>query len=336
MNEPERILVIRLKSIGDVIFTLPAVHLIRDNFPGAHLAFLTSRENTTLVEGFPSVDEIIGLDRGIFRAMPWGSSLAHVVEVLRRLRRGRFSLAIDFQGYGETALLTWLTGARRRWGSVYRRSRAWAYTSGVTRDTAMHPAAWNRSLLTRCGLTGTPVRNEFSLPEGALESARGLLVSRGLDPGRPILYLQPFTSSARKNWPLEKYLAVAGVWRGRGVQVLFGGGPADEPSLAPARASGFAVIAGAPRMTDAGVMKLSSLIVGGDTGFLHLAVALGKRVVILMQVAGPGTPGPFGHPEWLIGPRDGGPLAGISEEQVNGAIAAVLDGRPVRGEAVAV
>src|SRR5205823_5653620 len=159
-------------------------------------------------------------------------------------------------------------------------------------------------LLGQCGLRLTPARNDFSLPEHDLELARAILAERGCDPGQPILYLQPFTSSAHKNWPLEKYLALARFWRARGVQVLFGGGPADPPALEPARAAGFVVLAGVPRMTDAGVMKLSSVVVGGDTGFLHLAVALGKRIVMLMKPAGPGSAVPFGHPDWVVAPRD--------------------------------
>ena len=63
MDEPDRILVIRLKSIGDVVLTLPAVHLIRDNFPRARITFLTSKENVRLLEGFSPVDEVIGVDR---------------------------------------------------------------------------------------------------------------------------------------------------------------------------------------------------------------------------------------------------------------------------------
>ena len=67
-------------------------------------------------------------------------------------------------------------------------------------------------------------------------------------------------------------VALAGYWRARGWQVVFGGGPGDLTALEPARAEGFTVLAGQPRMTAAGLIKLSTVVVGGDTGFLHLAV----------------------------------------------------------------
>ena len=325
MDESERILVIRLKSIGDVVLTLPAVHLIRDNFPRARITFLTSKENVRLLEGFGPVDEVIGVDRAAYRRWNPMAIGSHSIRLLRQVRRGGFSLAVDFQGYGETALLTWLSGAAQRWGNVYRWTRGWTYTCRVPREHNVHPAEWNRSMLARCGLELTPVRNRFALPERDLEAARAVFLARGCDPGRPTLYLQPFTSSAHKNWPLEKYLALARFWRARAVQVLFGGGPADALALEPARAAGFVVLAGVPRMTYAGLMKLSSVIVGGDTGFLHLAVALGKRVVMLMKPAGPGSAVPFGHPDWVVAPQDDLPLACVEEEAVIQAAALALE-----------
>ena len=62
MNSKESILLIRLKSIGDVAFTLPAVNAVRDNFPDAKITFLTSKENAPLLRGFREVAETITLD----------------------------------------------------------------------------------------------------------------------------------------------------------------------------------------------------------------------------------------------------------------------------------
>ena len=68
MSQNENILLIRLKSIGDVLFTLPAVHRVRENFPGAKITFLTSRENAPLLEGFREVDGVITLDHARFQS----------------------------------------------------------------------------------------------------------------------------------------------------------------------------------------------------------------------------------------------------------------------------
>ena len=127
--EPEpNILLMRLKSMGDVLFTLPAVHLLRESFPRARITFLVSAENAPLLEGFREVDETIVLDRARYRSGNPLHILAETFTLFRRLRRGRFSLVVDFQGYGETAWLARLSGAPQRWASVHSTPRHWAYT----------------------------------------------------------------------------------------------------------------------------------------------------------------------------------------------------------------
>jgi ADP-heptose:LPS heptosyltransferase len=312
----ENILLIRLKSIGDVMFTLPAVPAVRENFPSARLHFLASKENAPLLRGFPGIDEIILVDRGVYHSWNLKAICVGTFQLLRRLRQPKFSLAIDFQGYGETEFLAWWSGAPQRWGSVYQRKRGWTYTRGLQRNDNLHPAEWNLSLLRRCGLRIGPVRNEFVLPPDALDEARKFFAANHLEDSRPTLFIQPFTSSPQKNWPLEKFLALAEEERARGLQALFGGGPTDRPALEPARAAGFPVAAGVPLLTTAGLMKLSELVVGGDTGLLHLAVAMGKRVVMIMNSNRPGSSHPFQHADWTITPPPGKTVSAISSGAV--------------------
>ena len=111
MDRSNNILLIRLKSIGDILFLLPAVHVVRENFPGAKITFLTSRENAALLEGFREVDEVITLDRVRFQSGNPKAILSEAFSLFCRLRGGKFSLVVDFQGYGETAWLAWLSGA---------------------------------------------------------------------------------------------------------------------------------------------------------------------------------------------------------------------------------
>jgi ADP-heptose:LPS heptosyltransferase len=316
MDTPSRILVIRLKSIGDVAFTLPAVNVIRDHFPSAAITFLTSRENAAILRGFRAVNEVIVLDRAVFRS---GNPLRVVPEffgLLRRLRAGKFSLVVDFQGFGETAWLARLTGAPARWGSVYGAGRSWAYTQGFNRQPNLHPADWNLHLLDQAGLKPGAIRNEFELPADVLDAARAFLAENRLASDRPLLLIQPFTSSPQKNWPLENYLAVARHWRARGVQIVFAGGPADRPALEPAAKEGFCVAAGTVLLVSAGLAKLATLMLGGDTGLGHLAVAQNRRVVMLMMRQQPGDCVPFQHPEWVVAPKHSEKINDISVETV--------------------
>src|SRR5674476_207712 len=86
------ILLIRLKSIGDILFTLPAVHRVREALPKSSISFLVSKEYAPLLEGFRDVDAVIGLDRARFRHPNPGVIVAEAFSLLRHLRRPRFSL----------------------------------------------------------------------------------------------------------------------------------------------------------------------------------------------------------------------------------------------------
>jgi ADP-heptose:LPS heptosyltransferase len=315
----EKILLIRFKSIGDVLFTLPAVHVVRDNFPDAKIFFLVSKENAPLIEGFRDVNEVIPVDRSVYRNGNPERVIRRTFSLLRELRREKFSLAIDFQGYGETALLTRLSGARQRWGLVYQTMRGLAYTRGVRLDPQMHLADANLSLLRQCGLKIGALRNEFLLPETALRQAREIFAAEKLDENKPTLFIQPFTSTVKKNWPLEKYLTLAAQWRARSVQVIFGGGPSEREALQPARDSGFAVSAGVPLLVNAGLIKLCTLVLGADTGLLHLAAAMKKRVVMIMAFGTSAKTHPFQHPDWTLVPSERIRVAEIEIAEVNRA-----------------
>src|ERR1019366_8275816 len=165
MDRSNNILLIRLKSIGDILFLLPAVHVVRENFPDAKITFLTSRENAALLEGFREVDEVITLDRVRFQSGNPKAILSEAFSLFCRLRGGKFSLVVDFQGYGETAWLAWLSGAPQRWGSVYTTPRRWAYTRSFPCNYHLHPVEWFLSLLHQCGVQPRTVRNEFGVPD---------------------------------------------------------------------------------------------------------------------------------------------------------------------------
>lgn len=320
----ENILVIRLKAIGDVIFTLPAISALRENFPAAKITFLTSKENATLLRGFKDVKQVVALDRAALRS---GNPLKmgrEMLGLLRRLRKEKFTLIVDFQGFGETAWLARSTGAPQRWGSVHGRGRRWAYTSGLTRDNKLHPADWNLQLLARCGINCGNAKNEFLLPADALAEARKFLKENSFDPNRPTLVIQPFTSSPGKNWPLDNYLTVARHWRDTDVQVIFVGGPADDARMEPARAQKFPIATHLPLLVSAGLVQLATLTLGGDTGLGHIAVALGRRVVMLMMHNKPGSCVPYQHPDWAVVPERPGYIGEIPVGAVMAEMSKIL------------
>jgi len=317
MRAEGRILLTRLGGLGDLIFTMPAVHAVRAAFPSSQITFLVDKKFAPIVKGFGAVETTLCLDRAGYKRLNPTVWVGGTLRLLSELKRSRFSLAVDFHGFGETAWLTWWTGAPQRWGKVYQPARGWAYTRPVRYNSSLHPIDYNLDLLRRAGgLARVSPTNCFTVPENVMAEARRYFQEHNLDLNRPTLFIQPFTSSLWKNWPLERYLDLARRGRASGFQILFGGGPADHAALRVARQDEFAVAAGIPLLVSAGLAQLSTLVVGGDTGLLHLAVAMGKRVVMLMSSLHAGACCPYGHPEWAVAPSAGSPVSSIPVDSV--------------------
>jgi len=316
MDKPFGILLIRLKSMGDIVFTLPSLHALRAANPQARISFLVSREYAPLLQGFADVNSVIELNREQFRGLNPLRTIAATLSLVGRLRTARFNLTVDLQGYGETALLSWLTRAPARWGTVYRPGRSWAYTHPVAERADVHPAQAHLLLLRSQGVATETIRNEFVVPEHARVQAGEFLSQNGLRGDQQTLFIQPFTSSPQKNWPLDRYLELGRRWRDREWQVVFGGGPADRAALEPARQGGFAVAAGVPLLVSAGLAHASTLVLGADTGLVHLAVAMGKRVVMVMRSHFSGSTHPFQHQDWAISPPNKETVSSIGLEVV--------------------
>ena len=122
-----RILLIRLRLIGDVVFTTPLIRALRRAYPDAWIAYLVEREAAPVVEHNPHVDEVViaPRTRGARR-------IADDLALARRLRRERFDLVLDLHGGPRSAWLTWASGAGERVGYDIK-GRRWMYTRVVHR-----------------------------------------------------------------------------------------------------------------------------------------------------------------------------------------------------------
>jgi ADP-heptose:LPS heptosyltransferase len=323
----ERILLIRHSGIGDILFTLPAVNLVRMNFPGSRIVYCTKKRYAALLQGFRAVDQVIAVDDEAFRHGNPLKIARHSWRLLRAVRAGGFDLAVDLHGFGETGLIAWASRARERWGIVRHFKRRFFYTAAILRDPLLHSVDQGCQLLVKNGLQRFPPDNQFQLPRQYLAEAEKLFADCGLEPGRATIFIQPFTSSKKKNWPLEKYLECAEQWRNQGWQVLFGGGPEEKKRLAGMSARFPAAAGRSGLLTTAGLMQLSTLTVGGDTGMLHLAVALGKPALMLMRQADPQYL-PYRHPDWALVSPDPKTIAAIPAEAVIAAASRIVKENP--------
>ncbi len=127
------ILMVRLRLIGDVVFTTPAIRALRRHYPDARLSYIVEEESAPIVRGNPHLDEVIV---AVSPRAP--RRLRADLALIRRLRRERYDLAIDLHGGPRSSLLTWASGAPRRIGFNVA-ARGWMYTTRVERPRALRP-----------------------------------------------------------------------------------------------------------------------------------------------------------------------------------------------------
>jgi predicted lipopolysaccharide heptosyltransferase III len=315
------ILLIRLRLIGDVVFTTPAVAAIRRQFPDAHISYLVERAAEPVVRHNPHLDEIIVAERPRgWRRLPYDVQLA------RRLRAARFDLVIDFHGGPRSSLLTRATGAPRRIGYA-RPGRAWAYTARVPWTRALLPPRhsvqnqWD--LLTPLGIA-PPDRGDTSVEMGedakAAAAVSVRLAQAGVDTGCTLVVLHVSAGNPFRRWPAQHFAEVtAALARADGSRrIIISSGP-SERTAADAIAAAGQKLAGdaASRIIRCGDFDLSelravvaraALYIGGDSGPLHIAATTDVPIVALFGPTLPERSMPWrGGGARAIG-VDGGPL----------------------------
>jgi len=290
----ERFLIVKLGSLGDLVFTLPAVAALRESFPASRIDWAVERRWAPLLECNPDVNDVILLDRG---AGP-------IFFTILRLRRAHYTWAIDFQGLYKSAFLALAAGARSRLGFTWRFAREPAVAAFYSRRVApasAHMVEQNLALVEALGAR----RGDFRFPIRVRPAADAKLLQKlGQQGIKEFFVLSPGGGWRSKCWPPERYAALhrelAARYGWRGV-VSFGPG---EESLAEAVRAAAGEPAPVVLPLDVAqliaLLRRAQLVVAGDTGPLHLAVALGTPVVGLYGPTTPARNGPFSKNDVVV------------------------------------
>ena len=287
MSEP-RFLVVRLGSLGDIVHTFPAVAGLRESFPKADIVWLTHPRWKALVESSELATEIWEVETRSFES---------VRNILGRIRKQHFTAAIDYQGLWKSAALPFLGRVPRRIGFSSHSVREFGvpllYTDRV-RTTPTHIAEQNGELSLQAA-----ARNgggKFSLSVPSRQEAFALQLLRGFDIDRYVV-LSPAGGWRSKCWPPERYGELCRqIHANLGLRCILNQGPGDEACIAAVKAgSGDAApLACTSSLHQLMVFLRNALcVVGGDTGPLHLAVALGTPVVAVFGPTDPARNGPY-------------------------------------------
>jgi heptosyltransferase I len=298
----ERILIVKLSAIGDIIHTLPAVAALRRAYPDAWLAWMVERAGAGLLRGNPDLDELITVDTHAWRANYW-MGLRHAWYVTRHLRRASFDLCIDFQGLLKSALFTYLSGAPQRLGfprQMCREPLSAVFTNlhGPIVDPSLHVVDQLMELLQPIGVATAERRFTIPLTEADEHFAERVWRESGLRSDVPVVVLYPGAAWETKRWGELNFARLNdALIRRLQVRTLLTWGPGEEPLIQRVVRATAYTPAIAPATT---LLQLAALIargrafVGGDTGPLHLAAAVGTPTVALFGPSDPRRNGPYG------------------------------------------
>jgi heptosyltransferase-1 len=287
MTEP-RFLVVRLGSLGDIVHTFPAVAGLRDALPKAEIVWLTHPRWKTLVESSALATDIWETET---------RSYSSLREIIRCIRKNRFTAAIDYQGLWKSAMLPFFGGVPRRIGfssQTIRESGVPILYTDRVRTTLTHIADQNGELSQRAGARNGIAPVALAVP--AIQEVFVLQLLRGFSIERYVV-LSPAGGWRSKCWPPDRYGALCQKIRGiLGMRCVLNYGPGEENLVAEVKsASGEAdpiAYNGSLEQLMA-LLRNAACIVGGDTGPLHLAVALGTPAVAIFGPTDPARNGPY-------------------------------------------
>ncbi len=295
---PQRMLVIKLSSLGDIVHALPAVAALRQRFVSAHICWLVKSQWASILDGNPDVSEVWPVD------VSW----TNWPKLIQEIRQRQFDLVVDFQGLFRSGLLGLLSGARRRVGFAQaREGAAWMYSHHVSlpgdevspwRLLGIHAVDRNLAVAQFLGSDiSCPV---FHFPEQPEDHAyiREILTKARIETSDTIIALAPWSRSVLKSWPLHRFVQLAEklLCLPR-VRVMVVGGPANSQSAGEfhlLESQGLVNVVGKFSLRQLpGFLKHMKLVVGNDSFIIHLAAGVGTKVVAIFGSTTPKATGPY-------------------------------------------
>jgi predicted lipopolysaccharide heptosyltransferase III len=314
-----KILLVRLRLLGDVVLTTPVIRAVRRRFPDAHVSYLVEPAAAAVVRGNPHLNEVIVAPKrhGVAR---WIDDLA----LASRLRRERYDLVIDMHGGPRAAWLAWATRAPMRIGYTIK-GRTWMYTHAVARADDLlprHSVVNQWDLLAPIGIGAPdPSRDAIEIAEdaAAVASVEAKLRAAGIGPEHVIIVIHVSAGNPFRRWPAEAFTTLAAQLAAADVRrrVVITSGPSE------AEAASRIVAAARERLgpdgyrvsdPDLDVAELHALTeraavyIGGDSGPLHVASATATPIVALFGPTLPERSMPWRDARWFAEAVDAGPL----------------------------
>jgi heptosyltransferase-3 len=315
-----KILVIKLRHIGDVLLTVPAIRALKDSFPGATVSVLVNKGTEDVLAGNPLVDEIITFERGI-KDLPRLKRLSREAGFLIKLRSRGFDMTVDLTGGDRAAVVSLITGARHRlgWKSVKGfTGKRYIYTDSVEPEGGRHTVLQNMDIVMNSGISTKDLSVDFHLPQKDEKIIAERFKMADINKGDTIVHIHPVSRWLFKCWK-DEYMAEVICWLiDKGIKVVLTSGSDEKElrkaekilSLCPSPVTRHPLqllnLSGETNIKQLGAVSgMSDLFFGVDSAPMHIAAAVNTPVVALF--------GPSGAFNW--GPWDNSQGSGVRSQE---------------------
>ena len=301
-----RILIVRTSAMGDIIHALPVLTRLRESLPEARIGWVVEQVFAPLLEGHPDLDAVIPIGLRSWRRQPW-SRLAwrELGAFWKALDAFSADTVLDLMGSHKAGIIAALTLADRRLGLRYqdrREASSAIWLSDTAPARGVHAVDHMLSVLDAGDLV--PRRSEPA--DFAGEQLHAEPWSAGPEPGEAFALVHPRTAWCNKDYPLEYWRQVVqSIREEAGLETWVAWGPGEErDARALAQRGGGRVLAELATLPQlVALSRAARIVLGGDTGPVHLAHALGTPVVCVMGPTDPERNGPYRAPNSAIAHR---------------------------------
>ncbi len=318
-----KFLIIRWSGMGDILMTLPAVKWLKERFENCYISFITDTAFAGIIENYEFIDSIERIDRrGFATSDRFISSLRDSIKTIFRIRRKKFNMAFDLQGFGETALIAYFSAAPIRVGRIKKSTlRKHIYNSPIRADweNEHRTRYFIRAVAEACGSKAPP-----SIDPPKLTRTPRLKPSLS---GIRLIGLNIGASTESRRWSDQNFFELAKRLSRKGFAVRIFLGP-EETFLAKKTQKiclqnswDFSF----HHQTESLVNAISqcSLLISNDTGPGHLAAALDIPVITLFSTGSPDNVRPLAKKaKWF---RDINDINRISVSAVEEAGLSILE-----------
>jgi ADP-heptose:LPS heptosyltransferase len=199
----KKILITRLRFIGDIILTTPLIQTVKERYPNSFIAYLGEKDSVELLKNNPYIDKIIGLDFSL--------PLFQYIKFILDLRKEKFDIVIDLFGNPRSAILSFLSGAGIRIGGDFK-GRGKLFTHRIKNSSEKQNAIeYHLNFVKTFGILPTTYHPEIFLKDEEISSAKNFLQAEGIDLNKKVIGIYPGATWPAKKWFPEKFAELADI-----------------------------------------------------------------------------------------------------------------------------